>query len=376
MRPVKIIHCSDFHFDTPFSELTGAVAEQRKEDLRETFGRVVELAACENADLLLVSGDFFDHQRVSRITINDLIERFRAIPKVRVFIAPGNHDPYHEKSYYHLVRWPENVHIFKGDMEKVELKELNTCVYGRGFNTSHQKESLLKGFTVEDPDKLNIMVLHGDLVSPGQESDYNPITPEEIKESSLDYLAMGHRHRITEPLKEGNTFWSYSGSPEGRGFDELGDKGLLFGELTKSSCRLNYLSICKRKYLEIKIDLSGCRTNEEIANRIISGAQGLEPEQNLFKIILDGELPEDFTLLTSLLKEKLRGVFYELKIVDKTKTLLDMKQLANDFSLKGLFVKNVLERLEDTEDPVEREKIQQSLKLGLQVLEQGKVIIQ
>jgi exonuclease SbcD len=376
LRPVRIIHCGDFHFDTPFSELSGTIAEQRKEDLRETFGRIVEHAQSERIDLLLISGDLFDNQRVSRMTTDYLIHKLLSIPEVKVFISPGNHDPYHEKSYYHLISWPENVHIFKGDFEKVELSELNTCVYGRGFTWSHQQESLLKGFRIEDPGKLNIMVLHGDVVLPGRSSDYNPISREEIKESGLDYLALGHCHTYTDPEKAGETFWAYSGCPEGRAFDELGDKGMLCGELSKGSCRLTYRSLCKRQYLEINIDVTGCRTNEDITTKVITGTHNLKSKQNLFKIILSGELPEDFSLYPSVIQEKLRDKFYFVRIVDKTKTMIDFNKLTNDFSLKGIFAKKIVERLEKTEDPGEQKKLELALKFGLHILEQGKLGIE
>jgi len=376
LRPVKIMHCGDFHFDTPFQELPGALAEHRREDLRETFGRMILLAKEEKIDLLLIAGDLFDNRRVSRMTVNYLTGKLREIPQVRIFISPGNHDPYYEKSYYHLVPWPDNVHVFKGSLEKVVLQELNTCVFGRGFTWAYQQESFLKGFAADNRDPLNIMVLHGDVVQPGQNSDYNPLQENEIKSSGLDYLALGHRHTYTKPVKSGETFWAYSGCPEGRGFDELGDKGVLLGELVKGSCSLEYRSLCKRKYFDVKIDVSGCRTNEDIAGRILNSAAHLDPAGNLFKIVLVGELPEGFFLYRSVIEDKLKDSFYFLKINDGTRTAVDLGRLAGDFSLKGVFVKKVKERLEKAEDEKERKRLEMALKYGLQVLEEGKVVIE
>ena len=84
MKPVKILHCADFHFDTPFRELSGTIAERRKEDLRETFGRVVNIAKKERVDIMLLCGDLFDNQKVSPMTIDYLIGKMGEIPKVRV----------------------------------------------------------------------------------------------------------------------------------------------------------------------------------------------------------------------------------------------------------------------------------------------------
>ncbi|WP_034424795.1 metallophosphoesterase family protein [Thermanaerosceptrum fracticalcis] len=376
MKPVKILHCADFHFDTPFRELSGTVAEKRKEDLRETFGRVVNLARQERVDIMLLCGDLFDNQMVSRMTIDYLISKLREIPEVRVFISPGNHDPYNENSYYQLVQWPENIHIFKNTLEKVEIQELNTCVYGRGFIRPHQQDSLLKGFSVDDSTKLNIMTLHGDVVQPGQCSDYNPITPEEIKESRLDYLALGHRHSYTNIAKMDDTSWAYCGCPEGRAFDELGDKGILLGELRKGSCNVVFKSISKRKYFELKIDISSCKTYEEIGVSTLEKASVLEPGKNLFKVILQGEIPEDFMLNTSVIKEKLEDQFYFLKVEDETTTRVDSELLANDFTLRGVFVKKMLEQIRQTQDQADRRKAELALKYGLRILEQGEAGIE
>ena len=388
MKLIKILHCADFHFDTPFSELTGSMGEKRKEDLRETFGRTVQLAKQEKVQLFLLGGDLFDNQRVSRMTINYLINKFKEIPEVHVFIAPGNHDPYHEKSYYHLVNWPDNVHIFQNTWEKVVLEDLNVCVYGRGFIQPHYQESFLKDFSVDDPTKINIMLLHGDVVAPGQSSDYHPITVEEIEASGLDYLALGHRHSCTEVTKQGGTFWAYSGCPEGRGFDELGEKGVLLGELNKESCQLSFRSIAKRKYFELKIDISNCHTYEEIVARVFEHTEGMEPSKNLFKVILQGEISEDFSLQTAVLYEKLAEQFYFLKIKEETTAKVDPQLLAADFTLRGLFARKMLERIERANEQaggqtseqasgqIERKRGELALKYGLRILEQGEAGIE
>jgi exonuclease SbcD len=371
VKAVKILHCADFHFDTPFCDLSGSMGEKRKEDLRETFGNIVNLVQEEDVDLLLLGGDLFDNERVSRMTIDYLIHKFREISDVRVFISPGNHDPYHEKSYYHLVAWPENVHIFRNTWEKVDIEELNVCVYGRGFSRAHHQESLLKGFCVDDAEKLNLMLLHGEVVSPGQSSDYNPITTEEIRASGLDYLALGHRHSCTGIAQVGKTFWAYSGCPEGRAFDELGDKGVLLGELSKETCHVVFKRISKRKYFEVTIDLSGCQTYEEIAARILASTSSMEPSQNLFKLILQGELPEQFPLYLSVISEKLEQQFYFLKFVDETTTKVDYQLLAHDFTLRGLFVKKMLQRLEQVAEQTKQTNLIKQITQTTQTTQTG-----
>ena len=72
MSTVKIIHCSDFHFDTPFKEYEKNMAEKRREDLRETFANIIKMAREEGAQLILISGDVFDNSTVTYETISSM----------------------------------------------------------------------------------------------------------------------------------------------------------------------------------------------------------------------------------------------------------------------------------------------------------------
>ncbi|MBM6839912.1 DNA repair exonuclease, partial [Clostridium saudiense] len=102
-----------------------------------------------------------------------------------VFISPGNHDPYYEKSFYNIISWPNHVHIFKGKMTKKEINELGLVVYGAGFAKKYERETLID---IKEVDflKINMMVLHGDISSKDSKNDYNPININDISSSNMD----------------------------------------------------------------------------------------------------------------------------------------------------------------------------------------------
>jgi len=52
-----------------------------------------------------------------------------------------------------------------------------------------------------------------------------------------------------------------------------------------------------------------------------------------------------------------------IKIKDKTKLEVDLEMLAKQNSLKGLFVKKLLEKIE--EEPENKEKIEKAIEIGL-----------
>ncbi|WZL74188.1 DNA repair exonuclease [Clostridiaceae bacterium 35-E11] len=376
MKKIKILHCGDLHFDTPFTELSRVEAEKRKEDLRETFGQIIDLVKKENVPILLISGDLFDNTKVMKMTLDYIISKFNEIPETRIFISPGNHDPYTQRSFYSIMDWPLNVHIFDTAIGKVKIPEQNVCVYGIGFSKSHEKQCLIEKFSAEDDNCINIMVLHGEVVSLGQNSDYHPIPLEHIENSKLDYLALGHRHTYEGIQKTGSTFWSYSGNPEGRGFDELGSKGVVLGEIGKGYCALNFLPINKREYVVKKVDISGVSTYEEVVQAIFRDITDAAQQDNLYKIILTGKVSSEFTIQRQVLEEKIKKNFYFVKIQDATQMEIDYDRLENEFSLKGLFVKKMRKKIHGAATELEKKQLFHALEIGIKALEDEEVPIE
>ena len=190
---LKIIHAADFHLDSPFSGLTPAGAVQRRREQRQLLERLAALVQARGADLVLLSGDLLDGDRVYRETVQALTAALGAMP-CPVLLAPGNHDFYSGDSAYAAVDWPDNVRLFTGgQMEAVPLPELNCTVYGRAFLAPHEEGSPLSGFRAEG-DGLRLGVLHGEV---GTDGGYAPMTEEEIAASGLHYLALGHIHQCS-----------------------------------------------------------------------------------------------------------------------------------------------------------------------------------
>ncbi len=376
MDKVKILHCGDIHFDTPFQSLNNIDAEKRKEDLRETFGRIIDLIKSESIPILLMAGDIFDNEGVTKMTMDYIDKKLREIPNTKVFIAPGNHDYYHSKSFYSIYSWPNNVHIFKDKIEKIYIPDLKTCIYGVGFSKNHEKQTLIQDFIVDGEDTINIMVLHGDVVGTGNISDYNPLTDVNIKNTKLDYLALGHKHSFSDINKSGQTYWSYCGNPEGRGFDELGTKGIVLGEVGKGWCDLRFIDISKRKYIEIQTDISNSSTYEDIVNIVKEITKDTEIHKNFYRVILMGEIEKDLLINKSLLEDKLKEYFYFVEIIDKTTISLDYDELEKEYSLRGIFARKTRERILASQELEDKDILELALKIGLAVLDKGKVNIE
>ncbi len=356
------IHASDFHLDSPFRALSPSQAVRRRQESRELAARLSNCARQREAKLVLLSGDLFDSAEVYRETIETLARALGEM-EVRVFIAPGNHDWYAPGSPYATESWPDNVHIFRtGEIESVEVPDLNCVVHGAAFTAPEQTQSLLTGFAVPADGCVHLMVLHADVNGAG--GRYNSITNEEIAASGLTYLALGHVHAASGLQRVGGTAWAYPGCPEGRGFDELGEKGCYLGTVSDSGAvELEVLPLARRRYEIMETDVTGRDPQQAI--------EAVLPEStasDLYRILLTGETDERGVNLAAL-ETALSDRFYALELRDLTRIREDVWARAGEDSLRGLFLRRLRAQLEKAGSEEERETISQAVRFGLAALD-------
>ncbi|MBE6049483.1 MAG: DNA repair exonuclease [Clostridium sp.] len=371
MKTIKILHSADFHFDTPFKEIGERQSKLNKEEIKEVFSEIINISKNNCVDILLLAGDIFDNNTVNKNTLYFIEEKLKEIPNIKVFISPGNHDPFSKNSFYNFINWPENVYVFNSGIEKVYLKDLDINIWGAAFNEKYVRTSMLRNVRAEDG-KINIMVLHGEVVNSSEENEYNPITLNDILESNMDYIALGHRHAYSGIKKIGNTFYAYSGCPQGRGFDELGDKGVICGDISKGVVDLKFIKTSKRRYEQVKIDVTDCYTHEEIKS-LIKATIEEDSKENLYKVILIGEVSEEFNIDEDILSEQLSSDFYFIKVIDKTKVKVNLEEISKGYSVKAIFASKISKLINESTEESEKEILMKALKIGLSSLSEDEV---
>lgn len=363
---IKILHCADLHLDSPLSALNASKSEVRRNDLRAAFTALTLSAKINNVDFLLIAGDLFDCEFVSKDTVALLCREFEAIPDCKVIIAPGNHDPYTNSSYYRLGEFPENVYIFDSpEISCFNFPEKNTTVYGWAFTEEHMTNCPLDGFSLENPDNINILVAHGDLDRP--DSNYCPISSKLLTDIGFDYVALGHRHTFEET---GNGRIVYSGCLEGRGFDETGEKGAVLAALDKDDAgrfAAKFLKFSRRRYSIEDLDISGALSNADVITKIEKLLGEIHYGDDLaLRIYLTGEVSGDFKISPTFIAEQFSGLFL-LEIIDRTLPILDKNKLRDDLTIKGAYFR-ALENMLLSDDKNEREIAAMALRYGLAAL--------
>ncbi|MDD6967469.1 MAG: metallophosphoesterase [Firmicutes bacterium] len=352
---LKILHTADWHLDSPFSSLPVQAREKLRQAQRELPRLMGELCQREQCSLALLAGDIFDASP-SRETVEALKWEL-ARWEIPVCISPGNHDFYGLDSPWRE-SWPENVHIFTGSMEYRDYPQLNCRVYGGGYR-SMDCPPLLENFHAEGDARWCLGLLHGDGLN--LSSPYCPVTAAQVRESGLDYLALGHIHTAGS-FRAGDTLCAWPGCPMGRGWDETGEKGALILELDRTvSVTAVTLPLPVFYDFTVRVNRDGLSALETV----------LPPVQspNLYRVTLTGQGSLDLEAL----KKQFSHLGY-LELRDETEEETDPFDQAGEDSLRGEFFRILKQQLAEA-DPEQAELIRLAASLSARLLDGKEVTL-
>ena len=359
---LHILHAADLHLDAPFTGLPPDRARQRREELRDLPGRLAALARDRGADLVLLAGDLFDSGDTYAETTQALL---RALGQTGcpVAIAPGNHDFYASRSPYQVLSWPENVHIFtRAALEPWAVPGLPCTVWGAAFLSPAREDCPLTGFTAPADGRVHLGVLHGEVDGRGR---YGPIPREAIAASGLTYLALGHVHTCSGLQRAGETAWAYPGCPEGRGFDELGDKGCLWVTIGDGGeVEAQFLPLSRRRYRVVEVDLSGADAPEAA----LAAALPADAGEDILRVVLTGESDLEGPGLAGL-EALAASRCWSAQVQDHTRVRRDLWARAEEDDLTGLFLRRMREKIRAAAGAEEREELELAVRFGLAALE-------
>ena len=354
---IRLLHAADLHLDSPFSALSPEQAAQRRQEQRAMLTQLAELANAHDCGLMLLAGDLFDSDNAYPDTV-DALRRALASCRAEVVIAPGNHDLCAPGSAYLTEDWPENVHIFtKNTPDCFEFPRLSCRVWGAAF-TAAEAPALLDGFSAKRDGLLELMVLHGDAVN--AHSPYNAVTREQIASSGLCYLAMGHIHEGSGLLRAGETFYGWPGCPMGRGFDELGQKGVYLVTAQPGACTAELLPIAGRKYEILRVAAG------DAPLAAIEQALPADTQDDIYRIILTGDAPRPDT---AALWRALQGRFFSLTLRDETTPRRELWDGCGEDTLRGLFLQTLRAQYDEAPTAAEKLQIADAVRLGLAAMD-------
>ncbi|MDH4269305.1 MAG: DNA repair exonuclease [Dehalococcoidia bacterium] len=315
---LNILHTADIHLGAKFVSLENKGASQR-EQLRATFKNVIATAIAESVNIVLIAGDLFDSSQQPQRNVDLVIEQFNLLGSnsIPVCLIPGTHDSLDSSSIYRKVDFEAkcpNLKIFAD--ENISYKEypsLDLTVYGKPNLSNKSYVSPLKGLKRSTSSRFHIAMAHGSFYIPEKiAGDDHVFRLEEVKASGMDYLALGHWHRVYRCSEEPPTW--YSGPPEWISGQTERGVVLLVSLSPAGEVEVEPKKLGLRDYTEVEIDMSEIEDLAMLKLRISEGAN-----QNLIrKATLKGLRDAEFIVNPEELESELGEKFFHLSVMDKS----------------------------------------------------------
>lgn len=373
---MKLVHTSDIHLDMCFSALRmpAGFGNRRRQGLRDVFQRIVKRAGDWPADALLIAGDLFDLDRVSRDTVAFLVDAFRSISHVPVFIAPGNTDPFTPASPYATESWPKNVTIFrKPEWQDVTVCEGALTVHGFAFDGPEISANPFGALRIPENDRsrVHVAVAHGSERGhvPPNKPACAPFDAQAAAAAGLDYLALGHFHEAAQIAGDFQTTMWYCGAPEGHSQREPELHYFLEVEIDDGRVSVSQSPGSRVIYTTRRIECDAIQSAQDLIDAVRAIAREEEARQ-VARVVLTGNLDASIHPDLGLVYDAAALEFEHLQLVEKTAPLDDFDALMREDTTLGAFVTRLTEDIAAAEDEGQRQKFIRAREVGVAAFRQ------
>ncbi|WP_243119445.1 metallophosphoesterase family protein [Roseburia sp. 1XD42-69] len=323
-----------FTFDSKMdTNLDKERAKERKGEILHTFERMIMYAVQNDISSILIAGDMFDVKNISATARNVVLYNIVGHPEITFYYLRGNHD---------------NDNFLSG----MELSRENA-------------ESAYTSLVL-DSKKFNIVMLHGQESKSDVKDRAEIINLKALRNKGIDYLALGHIHIHKMEKLDARGTYCYAGCLEGRGFDECGEHGFVVLDIDEDTgtYTCEFVPFAPRKLYTVNVDVTDCGTTAEMISKAALDIQNVGcDDEALVKIVLKGLLDVECEKDIVYFQSRFRQRFYYVKVYDETRLKIDIGDYMLDESLKGEYVRQVME---DQSIPEEDKKI--IIRYGLQAI--------
>jgi DNA repair protein SbcD/Mre11 len=377
---LRIIHTADIHLGARHDDLGVQAAAQRDRQFA-AFRATVDLALAEKVDLFLIAGDLFDSNVQPRRSVERVVGELKRLveARIRTVIIPGTHDVYDRTSIYRAydlkamagsTERDDLVTVLTPDVSRVHLPALDAVVVARVFDTKRAPSSPLAGLdasTDATGATWRIGMVHGSIAIPGKtDRDEVVITTEEIANSKLDYLALGHWHS-TQQARAGAVAYAYAGAPEAVALDQDRAGKVLLIELEnvdgKRIVTIEDRIVGRTTFQRVQLDATGVGTQPEL---IAGLAKRADPDLVL-DVRIVGVRPDELDLHIDEIESALAPSFLKVRVRDVSLPALTEGTLPSPDTVVGAFIRDLeaqIAELEATDKADEAAELRDALRLG------------
>lgn len=245
---VKFLHTSDWQLGVTRHFLAPGPQDRWAAARNDAVTALCKLATDEGCEFIVVAGDVFETNHVSRATVLTAIEALKGA-RLPIFLLPGNHDCLEPTNVYESLVWrnhkPPHVHVLSEAAKCVEVRpgvEVVGAPWLSKRPTSDTVADAAKALAPM-PGVFRVMVGHGAVSTLSPNPDNPALINVEaalkaIQEHRFHYLALGDRHSTTNVTGQPDGRIWYSGTPEAFDFVEVDNGNVLLVEADESGVRV------------------------------------------------------------------------------------------------------------------------------------------
>jgi len=328
----------------------------------------------EKVNIVLIAGDLFDSNQQPQKNIDLVIEQFNLLgsSNIPVCLVPGTHDSLDSSSVYRKVDFEgkcPNLKIFTDENGSwKEYPSLDLTVYGKPNLSNRSSASPLKGLRRSTSTKFHVGMAHGSLHIPEKVAeDDHVFRLEEVKEVGMDYLALGHWHRVYKCPAE-SPAW-YPGPPEWIPGQEEKGVVLMVTLSIAGEVEVRPRNMGLRDYEELEIDMDGI---EDLA--MLKSTISMVADHNLIaRVTLKGLRDVELILNPEDLESELGEKFFHLRVIDISHPKSREISEGEERLIASRFIRLMKGQIEGLEGE-EKEIAENALQYGIALLD-GKEVL-
>ncbi|MBN1756555.1 DNA repair exonuclease [bacterium] len=364
---IRLLHLSDLHlgYSNPNLRLESA-------DFTKAFGEAVRYALEPSNDvqIILICGDLFhtyapppDLAGFARTHLKSLTDSGRL-----VVLIPGTHDGFGYPGCVYKRESLPGIHIITQpaftEPLRIDHQDQQLFFYGMAYDSVRTRNPFagLKRCSAEG---IHIALLHGSIEGNPEwkiRKQDLPISLERLKDSGMDYVAMGHYHNFAEYDANGVKV-VYPGTLQGMKFGENGPRYMAVVDFHGSRPQVQKIPVKARIIGEANLDLQQYPFESE--DQLVDHIQNKHMNTQILRIRLKGVAGQLFDL--DKIAGSLRALFSYIEIIDESQiydsSFLD--SLKEERTIRGNFVREMLRRFQVAPSDKTRALIQEALKLTL-----------
>lgn len=342
---MKIIHCADLHLGSKIASGLDNISSERRAEVRASLSNLVEYAIANEIKIILLSGDVFDSDNPLKKDKDYFYSIVRENKDIDFIYLKGNHDinTINDDNLPNLKIFNNSwvsYRFGKVVVSGIELNKNNITSFYSTLNLHYND--------------FNIVMLHGDI---NKEIDLT-----KLKNKGIDYLALGHIHSFYKNSLDDRGIYAYPGCLIGRGFDEDGEKGFIVIDINDNNFNFKFVPNTIKMIENIDVDISNLDSISLINNKIRDVLNN-KNKNNIYRIILKGDIHYNLEINEMDIKANLAD-YYFICIKDVTKRKIDENKYLNEVSLRGEFIRTVL-----NDSTINEDDKKEIVALGLRMLE-------